>query len=82
MTSHELARLLLTLPDLPVATHAHNHTYMSAGESYAAVNLARLGSYAGDHMLIGDFNPHRWDLNPPNWSITQVFHDGFSKKRG
>ena len=29
MTTHELARLLLALPDLPVATYAHNHMYMS-----------------------------------------------------
>lgn len=31
MTSHELARRLLELPDLPVSTHANNHTYEDAG---------------------------------------------------
>lgn len=31
MTSHELAKLLLTLPDLPVATHANNHTDQGRG---------------------------------------------------
>jgi hypothetical protein len=29
MNSHELARRLLELKDLPVSTHANNHTYDS-----------------------------------------------------
>lgn len=32
MTSHELARKLLELKDLPVSTHANNHTYDSGDD--------------------------------------------------
>lgn len=69
MTSHELARLLLTLPDLPVATHADNHTAIDD-----TLDVCHLETYAGPQILIG--NPSRKLLNPPNWYITKIYHGG------
>ena len=70
MTTHELAQRLLDGPDLPVATHANNHTYMS-GVDPDRLRLALLHTYGGDHILIG--NPYREDINRPNWYITEWF---------
>jgi hypothetical protein len=74
MTSHELANLLLTLPDLPVATHAHNHTYMSAADSrsHGPLKVGLLETYAGRHIVLGDINKR--DLNSPNWFVSEIFH--------
>jgi hypothetical protein len=70
MNTHELARLLLTLPDLPVATHANNHTYASKSDS-GSVLVGLLHHYCGDHIIIG--NPSKKDLNHPNYYITDFF---------
>ena len=74
MNSHDLARLLLTLPDLPVATHAHNHTYMSGfdGSSHGPMKIGRLHTYGGDHIVIGDISKRK--INAPNWHITEMLH--------
>ncbi len=61
MTSHELARLLLTMPDLPVATHAHGHTYLSDDQAASHGRIA-IGVYRGKHIGIGDFGSH--ELQP------------------
>lgn len=74
MNSHELARRLLTLPDLPVATIANNHVYGSVMDatSHGPLKIARLDTYAGDHIVIG--NMWTAELNRPNWFITEMFH--------
>ena len=74
MNSHKLARLLLTLPDLPVATHAHNHTYMSEtdGGSHGPLKVGRLHTYGGDHIVLGDIS--RRKINAPNWYVTEMMH--------
>lgn len=74
MTSHELAKLLLELPNLPVATEANNHEYMSGidGRSHGALKVGRLHTYGGDHIIIGNIG--RRALNPPNWYVTEMFH--------
>lgn len=68
MKSHDLARLLLTLPDLPVATHANNHT---AADAPSRTNVALLEHYAGQFIIIGNFGKRM--LNPPNWHISEAF---------
>jgi hypothetical protein len=73
VNSHELARLLLTLPDLPVATHAMNHTYCSGSDAEACgpLKVGRLHHYSGDHIVIGDILKRQ--INPPNWYVTEMF---------
>lgn len=75
MNSHELARRLLELPDLPIATEAMNHVYCSGKdrESHGKLLIATLETYAGRHILIG--HPHKRLLNEPNWWISDV-HGG------
>lgn len=71
MTSHDLARLLLTLPDLPVATHANNHTYMS-GLRGAPLKVGRLHTYGGDHIVLGNIGKR--NINGSNWHVTEMLH--------
>ena len=58
MTSHELANLLLSFPDMAVATHAHGHTYHSVRDrtSHGALKIAVVETgWKDDHALaIGD----------------------------
>lgn len=68
MNSHELARFLLQLPDLPVATHANNHDYFSNQLHKLRIGLAH--HYSGQYILIGNFD--RRELNPPNWYVEKV----------
>lgn len=73
MKSHELARLLLTMPDLPIATHANNHTYMSAGShrGRTCIGILTLGG-DNEHIVIGNFQD--CDINAPNWYVDEVLH--------
>lgn len=62
MNSHDLARRLLQMPDLPLSTHANNHT-----ANYGTrVALLTRGMYDGVqmHVIIGNFS--RRMLNYPN----------------
>lgn len=74
MTSHELARLLLTMQDLPVATHADNHTYMSGlgHQSHGPLKIGRLHTYSGDHIVIGNISKR--NINKPNWYVVEMLH--------
>jgi len=74
MNSHELAKLLLTLPDLPVATHANNHTYKSGNDvnSHGQLKVGLLETYGGQHIVIG--NMSRMNINKPNWFISSMLH--------
>lgn len=70
MTSHELAQVLLDAPDLPIATHTDNHTWISKAHSGGEVRVAILESYAGQHIIIGNMSTK--NLNPPNWVISKI----------
>lgn len=76
MTSHELARKLLSFPDLPVATHANNHAFMSGEYKICdyeglKIGLLELNSGTGpQHIIIG--NMTRRNLNKPNWYISKM----------
>jgi hypothetical protein len=72
MTSHELARLMLEWPDLPVATHANNHTYMSGIDrtSHGPLKVGRLATYGGDHLVIGNISKRH--INKPNWYVVEM----------
>lgn len=74
MQSHELARLLLTLPNLPVATQALNHTYMSSTDAstHGPLKIGLLHTCGGDHIVIGDISKRQ--INPPNWFVTEMLH--------
>lgn len=73
MTSHELAKILLGLPNLPVAVVAHTHVYCATeGE----IKVGRLHHYAGDHLVIG--HPTKGNLNGSkerggNWWIEEMY---------
>lgn len=64
MKSHELARLLLTLPDLPVATEANNHTQVGVA------HVGTLNHYSGQFLIIGGLS--RRLLNYPNWYVSEL----------
>lgn len=73
MMSHELARKLLELPDLPVATAAMNHEYFSKGDAHAhgSFKIGLAHHYSGDHLIMGDMC--RRILNYPNWWIREMY---------
>jgi hypothetical protein len=72
MTAHELAKMLLSVPDLPVATHANNHTYMSGADelSHGTLKVGVLETYGGQHIVIGNISKR--NINPPNWFVTTM----------
>lgn len=65
MTSHQLARILLSEPDLPVATHADNNT-----AHRDEIRVGILHQNDGDRIVIG--NMSKKNLNRPNWYITRM----------
>ncbi len=73
MTSHELAKLLLCMPDLPVATHADNHTYAVAADaqSHGPLKIGRLVHWAGDHLIIGNISKR--NLSGPNYFVSEMY---------
>lgn len=80
MNSHQLAKLLLDFPNLPVATHALNHTYISNvdQQSHGPLKIGILHSYGGDHLIIGDIS--KLNINPPNWFVTEMLHGNAPKE--
>ena len=72
MLSHDLARALLSAPNLPVATHALGHTYMSKTDagSHGTLKVGVLESYGGQHVVIGDIS--RRMINAPNWWVSEM----------
>lgn len=66
MTSHELAKLLLEHPDMPIATHANNHT-ASYDQTF---RVGIMKSYLGEGILIGNFS--RRKINFPNEHVTSM----------
>lgn len=79
MKSHELAKLLLAAPDLPVATHANNHTYASQSDARTHDGLGpgplRVGIleyYDVQHVCVGNFSDR--NINHPNWFVSDMIH--------
>ena len=74
MLSHELATLLLANPNLPIATYALGHTYMSGIDQYAhgPLKLGILETYGGQHIVVGDIP--RKKINYPNWWISSAIY--------
>lgn len=72
MLSHELARILLENPNLPIATHANNHTYMSENDKYThgMLKVGILETYKGKHIVIGNFGS--LNINKPNWYVSEL----------
>jgi len=72
MLSHDLAKILLDNPNLPIATHANNHTY-SSGRDNRAFPLCNVGIYAecsGEHIIIGNISKR--NINGVNGHITSM----------
>lgn len=69
MKSHTLAKLLLTLPNLPVTTHAMGHDTLPSNKYHVGL----MTSYEGQSIHIGNFSKDDLDLNPPNWSLDKVY---------
>lgn len=61
-------------PELPVATHANNHTYMSDNNrrTHGPLQIGLLKTYGGDHVVIG--NIIRRNINGPNWRVSEMIH--------
>jgi hypothetical protein len=74
MNSHELAKILLANPDLPIATHANNHTYMSSTDrtSHGPLKVGFLESYGGRHVAIGNIS--KMNINKPNWYVSEMIN--------
>lgn len=67
MTSHELARLLLSKPDVPVATHASNHTHIPPTEEYMrrlGFDTIRVGMLNTGHVCIGNISKRNINGSP------------------
>jgi hypothetical protein len=74
VTAHELARLLLTLPDLPVATYALDRTYMSNVDrkSHGPLRVGRLENYENRPcIIIGNLSKR--NINRPNWYVSKMY---------
>ena len=76
ITSHQLARILLDLPDLPFCSSAHGSTYSERmnGCSHGPLMIGVLQSYAGDHIVVGDML-ERID-NGANWKVKEILYEG------
>ncbi|EKD89724.1 MAG: hypothetical protein ACD_33C00002G0016 [uncultured bacterium] len=74
MNSHDLANLLLTLPNLPISTFANDHVYSSGVESktHGSLKIGLLNHYNKDHIVIGNIS--KLNINKPNWFITEMYH--------
>jgi hypothetical protein len=72
MTAHELAHHLLAGPDLPVALHANNHTYMAGIDrmTHGPLKIGLLHTYGGDHVVIGNIS--KKNINGPNWFVREM----------
>ena len=79
MTTHELARLLLTQPDLPVAVTCMGHYYAVGADrtSHGPLQVACAMSYTGPHIVIGN----SLQFNNPNFVIGDLIDDGRGFRR-
>lgn len=71
MDSHQLARILLRHPNLPVATIANGHTFHS-GVDEEHLKIGILDHYTMDHIIIGNISKR--NINKPNWFVREMIH--------
>lgn len=74
MYSHDLANILLSKPNLPIATHANNHTYESDADrrSHGPLKIALAeGCNGNQFILIGNFYKRLFDCH--NEKIVEEF---------
>ena len=74
MLSHDLAKILLEAPNLPIATHANNHTYISGSDSedFCCCRVGLLDSHCGDHIILGNISKR--NLNASNYYVKEMIH--------
>jgi hypothetical protein len=74
---NKLAKEEPELLDLPLATHALNHTYSSGGDAlWSNFRVVVLHHYTGDHLAMGDFSKRM--VNHPNYYVTREV-DGYKR---
>jgi hypothetical protein len=79
MKSHDLAKLLLEIPNLPMAVLAHGHLYSASANqvSHGPLQTGILRHYAGPHIIVGNMldciQPH------DNWSVEEIIRTGKEK---
>jgi hypothetical protein len=75
MTSHDLARLLLTLPELPIATVGTGSPYLISADllSHGPLKVGVLGTYVGDHLVVGPMLEYTCN-NKPNWFVKTILY--------
>jgi hypothetical protein len=92
--SHALAKVLLTLPDMDVATHAMGHTYQSNWHrtTHGPLKVATMGmatvhkvgkKWVKEELIsvvIGDLSGvGEWPFNGGNERLICIVHDGREK---
>jgi len=85
MTSHELANMLLSFPDMPVATHAHGHTYHSVNHRTShgplKVVAATLGFASNPPtMVIGDVFEHIDSIRKRSFGVADATVAAFRER--
>lgn len=73
MKSHELAKLLLDFPNLPIAIGTFGHVYASATDidSHCTLKIGLLETYGGQHLVIGNnFD----NLECSNRHVSKILH--------
>lgn len=73
MTTHELAKILLALPDVPVATTANNHFYHSDydKQSHGRIKVQSFRHFYSGGIVIGNGMRE----NGPNWGPIDTFFE-------
>lgn len=72
MLSHDLARILLANPNLPIATHANNHTYSSNDNKVSKCKVGIYAECSGEHIIVG--NVSKRNINGSNGHITSMIY--------
>lgn len=78
MRSHELAKILLALPDLQVATHANNHCFAPLQGQEREFAVAHLKKGESEFVVIG--NMGRTETSLPLEYIDEVYHGRIMKR--
>jgi hypothetical protein len=72
MKSHDLAKILLENPNLPIATFANNHDYASGSTKWDDLKIGFFKHYSGKHIIVGNIS--KKNINGPNGYITEMIH--------
>lgn len=76
MKSHDLARMLLDAPDLPIAFAAMGHMYASDChlKTHGPIGIGIVETRFGPHIVVG--NEHDTSGRNENFNISEVIFDG------